>query len=134
MTNIESGQKLIKRAEDIFKRDLKGALAEKDYNMVVRRAQEVVEFALKGALKILGVDYPKVHDVGFIFAEQARTKVPNVQEDTLERIKSVSTWLGEVRAPSFYMERDYTEEDAKQAFEEASFVLKEIKGIFQVRE
>jgi|GEM_PF-6280872 len=40
----------------------------------------------------------------------------------------ISRWLSEARAPSFYGERDFTSEDAKKAFEDATFVLKEIKA------
>lgn len=36
--------------------------------------QEVVELALKGALRILGVDFPKVRHVVPVFAEQMRSK------------------------------------------------------------
>ena len=57
------GKELIQSAERILKRDLEDAFKEKDYNMTVRRAQEVVEFTLKGALKIFGIEYPKVHDI-----------------------------------------------------------------------
>lgn len=78
MTNRESGKKLIKEAERIFTRDLKAAVEDEDYNMVVRRAQEVVEMA-----------------------------------------------------PSFYFERDYNEEDAQKAFEDADFLVKEIKRVFR---
>ena len=52
----EGGIRLIQEAEGILRRDAQGALNEKDFNMAVRRAQEVVELTLKGALKILGVD------------------------------------------------------------------------------
>lgn len=38
------------------------------YGSVARRAQEVVELAWKGALKMLGVDHPKVHDVALVFS------------------------------------------------------------------
>lgn len=53
---------MIREAEGIFRRDAQGALNEKDFNMVVRRAQEAADLTLKGILKILGGDYPKVHD------------------------------------------------------------------------
>lgn len=127
MTNRENGERLIKEAERVFARDLKSAWEEKDYNLTVRRAQEVVELVLKGALKILGVDYPKIHDVGPVFKEQARSKLAHIKEDTLERVLEISFWLGEARAPSFYLEKDYGEGDAQKALEDAEFVLKEIK-------
>jgi len=50
----EEGLRLIRQGENIFRRDARAALNEKDFNMVVRRTQEAVELTLKGALKILG--------------------------------------------------------------------------------
>ena len=38
--------------------------AEEAYSDVVREAQEIVELALKGALRAIGVEPPKIHDVG----------------------------------------------------------------------
>jgi HEPN domain-containing protein len=37
---------------------------EQAWSDVVREAQELVELALKGALRVVGVDPPKWHDVG----------------------------------------------------------------------
>lgn len=36
------------------------------YSDVIREAQEIVELALKGALRQIGVDPPKQHDVGYL--------------------------------------------------------------------
>ncbi len=74
-TNREQGEKLFKEAEWIFEKDLKNAIDEENYNIAVRRAQEVVELSLKGCLRILGIDYPKVHDVGFVFVREAGKKL-----------------------------------------------------------
>jgi len=125
----EAGETLIRESESILRRDVQGALDEGDFNMVVRRAQEVVELALKGALKILGVDYPKVHDVAPVFSEQMRQKRGAVDVEVLEQIEDISFWLGQARAPSFYLERDYGEEDARQALRDAVFVLTEVRKI-----
>lgn len=102
-------------------------MEEKNYNLAVRRAQEVVELSLKGCLRILGIDYPKVHDAGFVFVREAGNKL-RFKEDSLREIERISKWLSEARAPSFYGERDFTSEDAKKAFEDAAFVLSEIKS------
>ena len=125
----EAGETLIRESESILRRDVQGALDEEDFNMVVRRAQEVVELALKGALKMLGVDYPKVHDVAPVFSEQVRQKQAVVDVEVLERIEDISFWLSQARAPSFYLERDYGEEDARQALRDAVFVLTEVRKI-----
>lgn len=133
-SNKEIGMKLIEKAEEIMHRDLNGAFKACDYNMTVRRAQEVVELTLKGVLEILGVDYPKIHDVGRLFAEHAIKKAFPVEDKILERIREISFWLAEARAPSFYLERYYSEGDARKAFEDANFVYKEIKSALSIIE
>jgi len=125
----EAGETLIRESESILRRDVQSALDEGDFNMVVRRAQEVVELALKGALRMLGVDYPKVHDVAPVFSEQVRQKRGAVDVEVLEQIEDISFWLSQARAPSFYLERDYGEEDARQALRDAVFVLTEVRKI-----
>jgi len=128
----EEGEKLLHESERILWRDVQGALDEGDFNLAVRRAQEVVELALKGALKMLGVDYPRVHDVAPVFSEQVQQKRGAVEIEVLERIEEISLWLSQARAPSFYFERDYGEADARQAFQDAGFVLAEVKKIFGI--
>ncbi|MGA9349012.1 MAG: HEPN domain-containing protein [Anaerolineae bacterium] len=125
----EAGETLIRKSEGILRRDVQGALDEGDFNMVVRRAQEVVELALKGALRMLGADYPKVHDVAPAFSEQVRQKWGAVDVEVLEQMEDISFWLSQARAPSFYLERDYGGEDAQQAFQDAVFVLTEVRKI-----
>ena len=125
----EGGIRLIQEAEGILRRDAQGALNDKDFNMAVRRAQEVVELTLKGALKILGVDYPKVHDVAPLFSEQVRQKRGVDDPTVLQKIEEISLWLAESRAPSFYLDREYSEEDAQQALGDAAFVLSETKKL-----
>lgn len=131
MTNIDSGWKLIDEARRIFQRDLKLALQEKDFNLAVRRAQEVVELSTKGALSILGVDYPKVHDVGPILFKYATSKQCPIDKEKLERISNTSLWLASVRNMSFYGEGEYSAKDARKAFEEAEFVLNSITQHFK---
>ena len=75
MNNFESGKDLILTAKRIMERDLQEAWQDNDANIVVRRAQEVVELVLKGALKILGIEYPKIHDVGKIFEQMVKRKI-----------------------------------------------------------
>lgn len=125
-TNREMGERLLNEAQWIFEKDLKSAIEDENHNIAVRRAQEVVELSLKGCLRILGIDYPKVHDAGFVFVKEAGKKL-QFDKNTLTEIERISKWLSEARAPSFYGERDFTSEDAKKAFQDALFVLKEIK-------
>ncbi len=116
--NREQGEKLLKEAAWIFERDLKNAMEEGNYNLAVRRAQEVVELSLKGCLQILGIDYPKVHDPGFVFVKEAGNRLP-FKENSLKEIERISRWLSEARSPSFYGEKDFKSEDAMKAFDDA---------------
>ena len=124
-TNREQGEKLLKEAEWIFDRDLKIAVDEANYNLAVRRAQEVVELAIKGCLRILSIDFPKVHDAGYVFMKEVGEKL-DFQEGSLKEIERISKWLAEARAPSFYGERDFTKEDSKRAYNDTAFALREI--------
>jgi HEPN domain-containing protein len=117
------GLMLMREGERILQRDVQAALKDGDFNVVVRRAQEVVELNLKGALRVLGVDYPRVHDVGPVFSEQVRRKRGAVDEKVLEQIEDVSLWLSQARAPAFYFEQDYGEQDAQRAAELCAGVL-----------
>jgi HEPN domain-containing protein len=101
------GERLISEAGSILERDVQNALVDGNYNLAVRRSQEVVELALKGGLKVLGVDYPKVHDVAPVFSEQVSRKRAIDNENVLRRIEDISLWLSQARAPAFYFERDY---------------------------
>lgn len=132
MSVQEEGLRLIREAEGIFRRDARGALNEKDFNMVVRRAQEVVELTLKGALKILGVDYPKVHDVAPLFSEKVRQKWGIDDPDVSQRIEEISLWLAQSRTPSFYFDREYGAEDAERALHDAALVLSEVKRLLGI--
>ena len=123
---------LIRQAESIFRRDARVALREKDFNLALRRAQEVVELTLKGALKILGIDYPKVHDVGLLFSEQLRQRRGINDSQFLGRIEEISLWLAQSRAAAFYFEREFGSEDAERAVEDASFILTEVKRLLAI--
>ena len=126
----EHGKKLIEEAQSIYTRDLQSAIETKDYNIAIRRAHEAVELSLKGALKIMDTDYPKIHDVGIHFAKQAREKKPGLfSKDVLERIEAVSLWLSQVRTTSFYFEKSYSEENAKNASADAAFVLEQVQKL-----
>ncbi len=131
MNNREKGKVLILRAERVIRRDLEGAVKDKDFDMVVRRAQEAVELVLKGALTILGIEYPKIHDVGKVFADVVQRKVGTMESEILEKIIHISTRLSENRAPAFYGERSYGEGEAKEAHCDALFVLDKVKELLK---
>lgn len=128
MKNFESGGKLIWEAE-VYLEELRQAFQRDFWNIVVRKAQEVVELSIKGILKIMGVEYPKVHDPARFFITTLKRRGILIEEETVIKLKEISKELAEKRAPAFYFEKDYKEEDAVEAKEGAEFVFKMIKKL-----
>jgi len=100
------------------------------WSLAVRRSQEVVELALKGLLRFLGLEVPKVHDVSG-FLRRYRDRLPPPVADNLDRITRISRTLREEREISFYGDEDagftpdelYTEDDAEKAISDATFIF-----------
>ena len=65
MNTLRMARDYLKRATRCL-HEAGGAFNDQDYPMVVRRAQECVELSLKAALRLLGIEYPREHDVSQI--------------------------------------------------------------------
>lgn len=96
------------------------------FSDVVRESQEVVELALKGMLRCVGVDPPKIHDVGGLLLEHgARFELISRQE--LGVLADASKELRKEREFSFYGDIDfiptdeYDADDADTAIGQARF-------------
>jgi HEPN domain-containing protein len=95
---------------------------------VVREAQELVELALKGTLRAIGIEPPKFHDVGGLLLEHEPKFSRDVRE-RLPRAAAISKRLRRERELAFYGDIDFipTEEysatDSERAYEEAAWVL-----------
>jgi len=95
---------------------------------VVREAQETVELALKGMLRAIGVEPPKYHDVGGLLLEHGDRFKTTITKH-LERAAVISKRLRKERELAFYGDIDfipteeYTEQDARQAIEDAKWVV-----------
>ena len=98
--------------------------SRKAFSDVVREAQEIVELALKGMLRSVGIDPPKWHDVGDLLLEYA-SMFPSTAKSNLESLAAASKRLRKEREFSFYGDIDfiptaeYDEEDANEAFTDA---------------
>ena len=114
---------------------LKVLFQEHDYSDVVREAQEAVELVLKGVLRKLGIEPPKLHDVGSILIEHAG-KLPEDVAVHVERLADISKWLRKEREFAFYGDIDlipteeYKEQDALRAMDDARFVVERVKKLF----
>lgn len=76
------------------------------YSDVVREAQEIVELALKGMLRQVGIEPPKWHDVGRMLLEHADRFQAEVAAE-LPELAEVSAWLRKEREFSFYGDIDF---------------------------
>jgi HEPN domain-containing protein len=94
---------------------------------VVWEAQELVELAVKGMLRAIGVEPPKVHDVGGLLLEH-RMKFAVEVRDRLPRAAEISKRLRGERELAFCGDIDFipTEEysaaDGQRAYEEAAAI------------
>lgn len=106
------------------------------YSDVVREAQELVELLLKAVLRGIGVEAPKVHDVGRTL-EKHCDLLPSVLRDNLGEIRRISKRLRKERELAFYGAEDFipTEEydlnDAELAIRDAGFVLRVVREAFR---
>lgn len=102
---------------------------EGDHSDVVREAQELVELALKGVLRAVGIEPPKFHDVGGLLLEHRAKFSPEVG-GRLDRAAEISRRLRRERELAFYGDIDfvpteqYSAGDARRAYDEAAWVVK----------
>jgi HEPN domain-containing protein len=99
---------------------------------VVRESQEVVELALKGLVRSVGVDPPRIHDMAdVLLAEQAR--LPAALAGEVHRLAEASRSLRRDRELAFYGAEDltpsdfYKRRDAEQARQSARLVVRLVR-------
>ncbi|MBS7645730.1 HEPN domain-containing protein [Candidatus Bathyarchaeota archaeon] len=116
------------------------ALAEERHHRAVRRAQESVELSLKAALRLLGVEHPREHDVSGVLSEVAQYKeLPGWFRSELDVVNTISKELAEARGPAFYGDEGafippmqlYTREDARKAVDGAEKVYNLCNKLFK---
>jgi len=106
--------------------DAYDAYKEGNYPYAVRLSQECVELCLKAALKVVGIEYPKVHDVSGVFTS-FKQRFPRWFQVELDYLSESSKILVRKRGPSLYGGEDtflspdevIGEADAKDAVERA---------------
>ncbi len=100
------------------------------FHRVIRLCQEAVELALKACLRIVGIEYPRSHDVSDVLTEN-RDRFPAWFRGEIRDLAEASSWLAEKRGPAMYGDevggipasRLFTREDAEQALNYARKVV-----------
>ncbi len=127
MTNTSLAKDYFRRATIRYKA-LLTLEKEGGYADAVREAQELVELALKGYLRHLGIEPPRWHDVSPILVEQKEMHSAPVLE-ALPRICTLSKHLRKERELAFYGEEDYipsenySAEEAHKAIADCRWLL-----------
>lgn len=104
MTNLSLAESYIRKAKARLK--ALAVLREEDaHSDVVREAQEIVELALKGILRAVGIEPPKFHDVGGLLLAHAG-KLPASMTESLPRAAEISKRLRKERELVFYGDID----------------------------
>ncbi len=127
MTNVRLGSSYIERARGRlpFLRQMQAAGLHAD---VVRESQEIVELALKGLLRVVGLDPPKEHDVSK-FMTRERRRLPQSVTEHLSEIRRMSKRLRRERELAFYGDDDfipsdeYDAEDSTEAIQFAEAIV-----------
>ncbi len=106
------------------------AYGDRNYPYCVRQAQESVEFLLKGALRLIGVEYPKFHDVSDALVANA-DRFPERFRMRIEEFAKISRELARKRAAAMYgeeakglpPEKVFVRSDGRKALDDAKTVL-----------
>lgn len=116
MTSTEMARSYLHRARVVL-REAERLHAEEVFNLVVRRCQEAVELALKGALRAVGLEVPKVHDVSAALLRNV-DRLPGHLAAAIDDLVSASRRLREEREIAFYGDEE-TETEAEALFSRA---------------
>jgi hypothetical protein len=135
MTSAELARSYLRKATDRLE-VLDLLLGKEAYSDVIREAQEIVELALKGMLRAVGVEPPKWHDVGPILQEQ-RERLPGSVRGDVGELARISAWLRAEREASFYGEDDlipteaYDRDDAERAIADARHTVAAARRVIE---
>ncbi len=110
------------------------ALEGGSYAYCVRQCQEAVELSLKAALRAVGVEPPKWHDVGPVMLNELGRFPPWFRERA-EELAFISRWLRREREPSMYGDEEtgippsrlYTRYHAARALADARRVFEAVE-------
>jgi HEPN domain-containing protein len=135
MTSVSLARSYFEKARKRL-RALATLFEDEAYSDVMREAQELVELALKGMLRFVGVEPPKQHDVGRLLL-QHRERLPERVAAEVDRLAAISRRLRKEREFAFYGDEDfipteeYTPDDAEEALDDARFVLSFLDAFLQ---
>jgi HEPN domain-containing protein len=122
VNNFDTGETLLSRVCECYD-DMLRSYERGSWGIVVVRAREVVIMSFKGLLKMMGVEYSKIHGLGAIFGIVCIKRGLKVKSKELDQLRHISSALTDGPDPSLDMEKTYSKEDADKAKADAEKVL-----------
>ena len=114
MNNNERAKYYFNIAEEKY-REMHYYWDKSNWNMVIRTAQETIELLLKGVLKYINIEFPKEHDIGEYFEKILLKRKISYDKDVMKEIIIASKELVKKRAPAYYAEEFYSQQEAEEA-------------------
>lgn len=116
----------------------KRAFKDEEFPYCLRQSQEAVELALKAALRIKGIEYPKFHDVGDVLV-RVKNLYPDWFAEAVEKMSEASRKLAQKREASMYgfeeaglsPEEIITEDLASRSLKDAIFVYEKCRKLVE---
>ena len=121
MRSPELGADYIRRAKARLAA-VDALFAAQSWADVVRESQEVVEMALKGLLRVAGIEPPRIHDISEVLVAE-KSRLPQAVQQHVKALAAGSRTLRRDRELAFYGAEDltpsgfYTRDDAAAARE-----------------
>lgn len=136
MNNINIAKSYIRQAKERLKHAGE-AIENGNYPYTIRQSQEAVELALKAALRIVGIEPPKWHDVGPILKREFN-RFPKWFQEKIAFMARVSRRLRREREPAMYGDEElglapedlYDKVDAEEALRDAQHVVDLVEKLF----
>lgn len=105
----------------------------------VRLSQEAVELSLKAALRLIGIDFPKWHDIGEVLTKE-KSKFPNNFKEKIRKLAEISNLLVKFREPAMYGNAEgrkspsmiFNKEIAENALNDAKYCVQNIEELFSI--
>ncbi|NVM53204.1 MAG: HEPN domain-containing protein [Candidatus Helarchaeota archaeon] len=112
------------------------ALNKNVYAYCIRQCQEATELSLKAALKLIGIDYPKWHDVGIVLVKE-KVRFPSWFQKIIPKLNNISKLLASQREAAMYgieiskksPSSVFTKENAENALEDAKFCVNNVEKL-----
>ncbi len=137
MNNLDMARSYLRQAEERLIHASE-AIQRGNYAYAVRQCQEAVELSLKAALRIVGIEPPKWHDVGPALRRE-RMRFPENFRERIDILASYSRRLRRERELSMYGDEEtgtppeelYTRFDAEDALNIAQQVYSACRSLLE---